>query len=238
MPYTIYFADDEKNIRNLIQTFLESDGYRVRAFETGDALFKAFLTEAADLVILDIMMPGTDGLSVCRKLRTIADVPIILLTAKDTEPDFIRGISEGSDDYITKPFRPTVLLMRVRALLRRVEMQKNRAAEGTATGLTFGDLRFLPQENEVRCGDTPINFTPTEQKMLHCLLQNPGRAISRNELLRAVWGFDQPVETRVTDETLRRIRKKLTDAGSRVGVRTVWGYGYKLREEEKEAQDK
>ena len=113
MGHSIYLADDEKSIRELLHSFLASDGYTVRSFESGDALLEAFRQEPAELVILDIMMPGTDGLTVCRELRTLSDIPIILLTAKDSELDYVMGISQGSDDYLTKPFRPTILLMKV-----------------------------------------------------------------------------------------------------------------------------
>ena len=108
MGHSIYLADDEKSIRELLHSFLASDGYTVRSFENGDALLEAFRQEPAELVILDIMMPGTDGLTVCRELRSVSDIPIILLTAKDSELDYVMGISQGSDDYLTKPFRPTI----------------------------------------------------------------------------------------------------------------------------------
>jgi DNA-binding response OmpR family regulator len=122
MGASIYIADDEKNIRDLITKFLECDGYSVTAFETGDELMEEFLKKPCELVILDIMMPGTDGLTICRQLRTITDVPIIMLTAKDSEYDYVRGITLGGDDYLTKPFRLTTLLMRVKSLLRRMDM--------------------------------------------------------------------------------------------------------------------
>ncbi|MFR4406767.1 MAG: response regulator transcription factor [Anaerovoracaceae bacterium] len=126
MGHSIYLADDEKSIRELLHSFLASDGYTVRSFESGDALLEAFRQDPAELVILDIMMPGTDGLTVCRELRAVSDIPIILLTAKDSELDYVMGISQGSDDYLTKPFRPTILLMKVKALLRRVEMDRGK----------------------------------------------------------------------------------------------------------------
>ncbi len=129
MGYSIYIAEDDKKIRELIHRFLESDGYAVISFENGDELLTAFRKNPADLVILDIMMPGTDGLEICSRLREFTDVPIILLTAKDSELDYVSGITQGSDDYLTKPFRPTILLMRVKALLRRVEMSKNKISE-------------------------------------------------------------------------------------------------------------
>ena len=228
MGHSIYLADDEKSIRELLHSFLASDGYTVRSFESGDALLEAFRQEPAELVILDIMMPGTDGLTVCRELRSVSDIPIILLTAKDSELDYVMGISQGSDDYLTKPFRPTILLMKVRALLRRVEMDRGKTA-AAADELRYGDLRYSATENAVFCGSTIVALTQTELRLLSYMMKQPEKAYSREELLSAVWGFDSEVETRVTDETLRRIRKKLTQSGSTVSVSTIWGFGYKLK---------
>ena len=232
MGHSIYLADDEKSIRELLHSFLASDGYTVRSFESGDALLEAFRQEPAELVILDIMMPGTDGLTVCRELRAVSDIPIILLTAKDSELDYVMGISQGSDDYLTKPFRPTILLMKVRALLRRVEMDRGKTA-AEKDELHYGDLRYSATENAVLCGNTSVALTQTELRLLSYMLKQPEKAYSREELLNAVWGFDSEVETRVTDETLRRIRKKLLQAGSTVSVSTIWGFGYKLKEAER-----
>ena len=228
MGHSIYLADDEKSIRELLHSFLASDGYTVRSFESGDALLEAFRQEPAELVILDIMMPGTDGLTVCRELRSVSDIPIILLTAKDSELDYVMGISQGSDDYLTKPFRPTILLMKVKALLRRVEMDRGNTA-ATEDELRYGDIRYSATENSVFCGSTIVTLTQTELRLLSYMLKQPEKAYSREALLNAVWGFDSEVETRVTDETLRRIRKKLTQAGSTVSVSTIWGFGYKLK---------
>lgn len=220
-------ADDEKSIRELLHSFLASDGYTVRSFESGDALLEAFRQEPAELVILDIMMPGTDGLTVCRELRAVSDIPIILLTAKDSELDYVMGISQGSDDYLTKPFRPTILLMKVKALLRRVEMDRGKTA--AEDELHYGDIRYSATENAIFYGTAPVSLTQTELRLLSYMMKQPEKAYSREELLSAVWGFDSEVETRVTDETLRRIRKKLLQAGSTVSVSTIWGFGYKLK---------
>ena len=229
MGHTIYLADDEKSIRELLHSFLASDGYTVRSFESGDALLEAFRQEPAELVILDIMMPGTDGLTVCRELRTVSDIPIILLTAKDSELDYVMGISQGSDDYLTKPFRPTILLMKVKALLRRVEMDRGKTAAAEEDELHYGDIRYSATENAIFYGTAPVSLTQTELRLLSYMMKQPEKAYSREELLSAVWGFDSEVETRVTDETLRRIRKKLLQAGSTVSVSTIWGFGYKLK---------
>ena len=229
MGHSIYLADDEKSIRELLHSFLASDGYTVRSFESGDALLEAFRQEPAELVILDIMMPGTDGLAVCRELRSVSDIPIILLTAKDSELDYVMGISQGSDDYLTKPFRPTILLMKVKALLRRVEMDRGKTAAEEEDELHYVDIRYSATENAVFCGSTIVALTQTELRLLSYMMKQPEKAYPREELLSAVWGFDSEVETRVTDETLRRIRKKLLQAGSTVSVSTIWGFGYKLK---------
>lgn len=227
MSHLIYIADDESSIRELLKDFLESDGYEVEAFENGNDLLEAFANKKSDLVILDIMMPGKDGLTCCRELRESTDVPIILLTAKDSELDYVQGITIGSDDYLTKPFRPTVLLMRVKSLLRRVEMSQNSKIE--KKDLMYGDIRFSAEENALYCNKQIVRMSQTELRMLAYMLENPKKAYSREELLDKIWGFNEEVETRVTDETLRRIRKKLTQANSSVMIETVWGFGYKLQ---------
>lgn len=230
MSHSIYIADDERNIRDLIKSFLESDGYEVSAFETGDELKAAFDEKPADLVILDIMMPGTDGLTVCKQLREESGVPIIILTAKDSEYDYVHGITNGSDDYLTKPFRPTALLMRVRSLLRRMDMNEksDHSSKASEEDTGIGDLTFSSSRNEILCSGKPIKLTRTELKMLSYMMKNPDKAYSRDELLEAIWGFDTKVETRVTDETLRRIRKQLSACESNVSVKTMWGFGYRI----------
>ena len=230
MKQLIYIAEDEKNIRETLQRFLENDGYEVCAFETGDALVGAVFKRRADLVILDIMMPGTDGLTCCHLIREKDKVPIILLTAKDTEYDYVNGILQGGDDYLTKPFRPTMLLMRVKSLLRRVEME--RGGDPMDKDISVGDLRFSGDEKQLFCKGKPLALSPNEMKMLLFLMRGEGKAFSRDELLNHIWGYNDEVETRVTDETLRRIRSKLSSAGSNVRIETVWGYGYRLRSKE------
>lgn len=228
MGASIYIADDEKNIRDLITKFLECDGYSVTAFETGDELMEEFLKKPCELVILDIMMPGTDGLTICRQLRTITDVPIIMLTAKDSEYDYVRGITLGGDDYLTKPFRLTTLLMRVKSLLRRMDMNTKKVTGQELSDIKTGNLRFSAQENCLYCKGKPVSLSKTELKMLTYMLKEPNKAFSKEEILEGVWGFDTEVETRVTDETLRRIRRKLSLAGSNVSIGTIWGFGYRI----------
>ena len=224
----ILVCDDERDIVAALKIYLESDGYCVHTAYSGEEALRVAKTEPVQLALMDIMMPGTDGLTVCRELRSVSDIPIILLTAKDSELDYVMGISQGSDDYLTKPFRPTILLMKVKALLRRVEMDRGKTA-AAEDELHYGDIRYSATENAVFCGSTIVALTQTELRLLSYMMKQPEKAYSREELLSAVWGFDSEVETRVTDETLRRIRKKLLQAGSTVSVSTIWGFGYKLK---------
>lgn len=225
MSSLIYAADDEQDILDVMQEFLLNAGYEVQTFPTGDALFSAFQEKPCDLVVLDIMMPGTDGLSICKKLREVSDVPIIILTAREAESDHIRGFMLGGDDYIIKPFSPSLLVVRIKALLRRVQMD----APDKGEKKEYGDISFSSKDHTAVCKGKNLGLTMTEFSVLGCLIEQPETAVSRNDLLDRVWGMDaEDVDTRVTDETVRRIRQKLKGAGSCVKISAVWGYGYKL----------
>jgi DNA-binding response OmpR family regulator len=229
---TIYFADDEKEIREVVTSFLENEGYKVTAFENGDALLNAFQNKSCDLVLLDIMMPGTDGIGILTAMRKISKVPVILLTARDTDSDYYNGLSLGSDDYITKPFKPIILLAKINALLRRVryEQEAQSAKIETDQEISCGNLQYSARKHEVTVNGTAVNLTPTELKFLVYLMQHFEEAVNKNSILDIIWEMNYEVETRVADETNRRLRKKLTRAGAKVYVQTVWGYGFKLTE--------
>lgn len=229
MGKLIYAADDEENIREILKSFLVDSGFDVEVFATGDALYEAFLEKPCDLAVLDIMMPGTDGLTVCKNLRAISKVPIIILTAKDSEMDYVTGMTYGGDDYLMKPFRPSMLVMRIKALFRRIEMEHGDSSDSQI--LAFSDLTYHARSREIRCAGTVVPFTMTELALLRYMIQQGDRPVPREELLDEVWGITADVETRVTDETVRRIRKKLDAAGSKVRITVVWGYGYKLEEQ-------
>jgi len=231
MQKLIYVADDEKNIRNLVKAFLEKESYKVEAFENGDLLLEAFAKKECDLAILDIMMPGNNGFIVCAKLRAISKVPIVMLTAKDTEDDYISGLSLGSDDYFTKPFSPVKLTIRVKAILRREDMYAQNAIENTtpeSKEITFEDIKICHNRLTANCGDSTLSLTKTEFNFLVYLIENKEKAVSRQELLNAIWGYDNNVESRATDDTVKRLRRKLYDAKSNVSIETVWGYGFKI----------
>lgn len=228
MGQRIYAADDEQDILDVLEGFLTNAGYEVTTFPTGDQLFDTFQKDPSDLVILDVMMPGSDGLTICRKLREHSDVPIIILTAKESEADQMRGLMLGGDDYLIKPFSPSLLVVRVNALLRRAQMSSRIEA---GRNCSFGDLSLSGVDHAAYCRSESLELTVTEFSLLECLMGHPGAAVSRDELLGRVWGIDaEDVETRVTDETVRRIRQKLKQKGSSVRISAVWGYGYKLED--------
>ncbi len=224
MQKLIYAADDDENILSVLEAFLGNAGFAVETFATGDALKEAFAHKPSDLVILDVMMPGTDGMTLCRQLREISNVPIVILTAKESEMDQMMGFTLGGDDYLTKPFSPSLLVMRVKALLRRSEM----SSPGAQGDIIFEDLVLSVGEHRLLCGGKDVGLTATELAFMRCLMGHISEAVSRDVLLSEVWGIDADVETRVTDETVRRIRRKLREAGSAVAITAVWGYGYRL----------
>jgi len=224
MKKLIYAADDDNNIREILKSFLVDSGYDVQVFSTGDALFEEFQRKECDLVVLDIMMPGKDGLTICKKLRHISTVPIIILTAKESEMDYTMGITYGGDDYLIKPFRPSILVLRIKALFRRMEMERTPDEEM----LSFGDINYSGKDHAVFCRGKNVGLSMTELAFLRYMMKNFDKAIPRNEFLNEVWGLYAEVETRVTDETVRRVRKKLKAAGSTVAITAIWGYGYRL----------
>lgn len=228
----IYYADDEKELRDIVAVFLQNDGHTVTTFADGDALLAAFHARPCDLVLLDVMMPGTDGIGVLTALRQISTVPVILLTARDGDSDLYAGLALGSDDYITKPFKPMILTARVQALLRRVQFEQAAAPPLDAGNLVCGNLRYASKQRQFRVDGKDVPLTPTEARLLHFMMQHFDEAISRERLLKDVWDFSSEVESRVCDETNRRLRRKLNEAGADVALQTVWGYGFKLTQRE------
>lgn len=220
----IYVADDEADIRQLIQSFLSAEGYEVACFASGDALLEAFEAQPADLLVLDIMMPGMDGLSLCAAIRKRSDVPIILLTARGTDADLITGFTMGCDDYFTKPFSMVKLTLRVKAIFSRM------ADEQGSEALSFGDLLLYASKRTAYRNEQELKLTNTEFSLLKHLMENQDKVVSREELLNLVWGYDNFVETRATDDIVKRLRKKLSAASSAVVIETVWGIGFRLRE--------
>ncbi|PKM84008.1 MAG: DNA-binding response regulator [Firmicutes bacterium HGW-Firmicutes-13] len=227
MRKSIYIANDEQNIREVVKSFLESEGYRVTAFENGNKLLATFQEKSCDLVILDVMMPGSSGFTVCSELRRISTVPIIMLTARDSDIDYATGINLGSDDYFTKPFSAISLVMRVKAIFRRIELDKTGKENISPRILVYADIKIDLNNKTVMLDGTPLELSPNEYNLLSYLIENKDRAISRDELLNKIWGYNSEEETRASDDTVRRLRKKLS--GSRTVIDTVWGFGFRLK---------
>lgn len=228
MTKIIYFADDEKNIRDLVVPFLEHDGFTVRAFETGDLLLEAYKNQKPDLVILDIMMPGTNGLDVMKSIRQYDNVPIIMLTARDSDVDFITAFNLGTDDYFTKPFSPIKLSLHVKALFKRLDEK----AIKNDTQYQFLDLTLDTEKRIALLSNEEMPLTKTEFDFLLVLIEKLETAFSRETLLNRIWGFDD-IESRAVDNTIKRLRKKFKQYHSQVSIKTVWGYGFKLIKEDK-----
>lgn len=227
MEKLIYIAEDEKHIRDLERIFLEKSGFKVQTFDCGEALLEAFDSTPADLLVLDIMLPGMDGLSICSLIREKSTVPIIIVSAKDSEMDKITGITIGSDDYLTKPFSPIELVVRVQAIFRRIEMQSGTTKHDDI--ISYGDLNVNKKRREITKDGFPISLTPTEYEVITYLIDNEDKAVSRDELLRKIWEFDiKVIDTRATDDTMKRLRKKLVDNNSSVKIETIRGYGFRI----------
>jgi two-component system alkaline phosphatase synthesis response regulator PhoP len=224
---TILVVDDEQPIVDLVASYLTAEGYTVhRAFDGPSALATARTTRP-DLVILDVMLPGLDGLEVCRRLHQETSVYVLMLTARAEEVDKVIGLSVGADDYLTKPFSPRELVARVKAILRRNRAAPERLPERLV--LNFGALSIDPERREVTRGPAQIELTAREFDLLYALASHPGRVFTREELLKRVWGPDFAGIDRVVDVHVGTLRRKLEDDQTEVPlVQTVRGVGYKF----------
>lgn len=221
----ILLVEDEEALVTLLRYNLEREGFRVAQAADGEEALVLAKEETPDLIVLDWMLPLMSGIEVCRQLRRSPDTretPIIMLTARREETDKIRGLDSGADDYITKPFSPTELIARVRAVLRRA--QPNLSSEL----LSFEDLEMDLASHRVRRGGRDVHLGPTEFRLLRHLMQHPGRVFSREQLLDAVWGRDVYVEVRTVDVHIRRLRKALNESDEPDLIRTVRSAGYAL----------
>lgn len=221
----ILTVEDDQRIRTAVKLALEDEGWKVDEAETGEEALARFSQTPTDVVLIDIMLPGVDGFEVCRSIRRISDVPIIMVTARDDTHDIVAGLEAGADDYLTKPFQPKELSARIRALLRRV-----RTIDSDATHLRFGDLEIIPEEGVVRRDGEEVHLTKTEFRLLLELANSPGRVLSREVLLERVWGHGYFADGRLVDVHIRRLRTKVeADAANPRHVVTVRGLGYKLQ---------
>jgi DNA-binding response OmpR family regulator len=221
----ILTVEDDERIRLSVRMALEDEGWVVSEAASGEEAVAVFEQTPADVVLLDLMLPGMDGFEVCRTLRRQSDVPIVMVTARTDTHDVVAGLEAGADDYLTKPFQPKELSARIRALLRRA-----RPAESGRTQLRFGELTVIPDEGVVRLAGADVHLTKTEFRLLCELASAPGRIFSREQLLERVWGYDFFGDGRLVDVHVRRLRTKIEpDAAHPRYVLTVRGLGYKLQ---------
>jgi two-component system alkaline phosphatase synthesis response regulator PhoP len=224
---TVLVVDDEANIRELVGVYLIAAGFEVREARDGLEALGFMESEEPDLVVLDLMLPGVDGLEVCRRIREDSRVPIVMLTAKDADMDKVALLEAGADDYVTKPFSPPELVARVRAVLRRTEPQTGAVQDER---LVVGGLALDPSTREVTVDDAVVRLTAKEFDLLRAMMLDPGVVFSRTRLLERVWGVAEYVDERGVDVHIRHLRKKLgDDASTPRFIETVRGAGYRVR---------
>jgi DNA-binding response OmpR family regulator len=223
MSQRILVVDDEANIRDLARLYLEKEGFSVESAADGREAIARIHQSPPAMVLLDVMMPGMDGFDVCREVRREFDVPILMLTARNEDIDKIVGLELGADDYMTKPFNPREMVARVKAILRRFE-----GGRKPQNAIAVGRLTLDKARREVKVGEELMNLRTKEFDLLTAFVENPGIALTRDQLLETVWGYDYAGETRTVDVHVQHLRSKLADAG--VQIETLRGVGYKLIE--------
>ena len=224
MKTKIMVVDDDPNIRELVRLYLEKEGFEVTCAERGDEAVKVFRASPPNLMLLDVMLPGMDGWQVCREVRKISNIPIIMLTAKDETFDKVLGLELGADDYIVKPFDMKELVARIKAVIRRFQ-----AADAPEKELVFPGLTINISQYTVTYMGKPLEMPPREIELLYFLASHPGMVFTREQLLEQVWGYDYFGDSRTVDVHVKRLREKLS-GGEELGwqIKTVWGVGYKF----------
>jgi DNA-binding response OmpR family regulator len=221
---TVLVVDDEPVVRDVVVRYLEQEGYRTLQAGDGETARDILERETPNLVVLDLMLPGTDGLALCGWIRARSQLPVIMVTALAEESDRLIGLEFGADDYMTKPFSPRELVARIKAVLRRAS-----ATSELATPIEVGDLVVDPGRREVRKGSSPLHLTTLEFDLLSFLVANPDRVFSRGELMDRVWGYTSVLDTGTVTVHVRRLRAKIEDDPSRPRhLETVWGSGYRF----------
>ena len=224
MATTILLIEDDRNISELLQLYLNKEGYRVTAAYDGKQGLERFRALQPDLILLDVMMPVMNGWDTCRAIRAESQVPIIMLTAKSETDDKVMGLKSGADDYITKPFEMREVLARIEAILRRTVSVRT----VNANRLVFDRLVIDMDAFELIIDGKKVDAPPKEMELLHYLASTPNRVYTRNQLLDEVWGFDYFGDSRTVDVHVKRLREKLENVSEKWSLKTVWGVGYKF----------
>jgi DNA-binding response OmpR family regulator len=219
----IFVVDDEQNIRDLIKKYLEKDNFKVTTFENGLNILSMLHEKKPDLIVLDINMPGIDGIELCKEIRKQSEIPIIFVTARDDAFDRIIGLEIGGDDYMSKPFSPRELVVRIKNIFKRMNKADIQQSE-----LVLRDVKLSSQKREVLVGETPLKLTTKEFELFEFMASNAGMPFTREGLIEKVWGYDYLGDIRVIDDLIKRLRKKLKAEGAQLKIETVWGYGYKI----------
>ncbi|MFW6230271.1 MAG: response regulator transcription factor [Halanaerobium sp.] len=217
----VLIIDDDPHIREILEDYLKFEGFSVFAAEDTDKGYQILKSQAIDILILDIMLPDENGWEFCQRIRPEFELPIIFLSAKDESTDKITGLELGADDYISKPFSPREVVARIKAVLRRYQQAEEKSAQ-----LKFGDLVINKEEHYIKYKEDLIELTPKEFSLLWHLAQNPKKVFRRENLLKAVWGYDYFGDVRTVDTHIKSLRKKL--GGASEAIETVWGVGYKF----------
>ena len=225
MAISVLVAEDDKNIADLLQMYLEKEGYAVTVASDGGQALAKFRAIAPDLVLLDLMMPVMDGWSVCKAIREESQTPVIMLTAKSETDDKVAGLKSGADDYITKPFEMKEVLARIEAVLRRADRGSQ---ESAVRRLSFDKLTIDMDAFELTVDGRKVDTPPKEMELLFYLASSPNRVYTRNQLLDEVWGFDYFGDSRTVDVYVKRLREKLEGISEQWCLKTVWGVGYKF----------
>lgn len=220
----VLIADDDENIIELIRLYMEKEGFTAITAANGNEALSKFKAETPSIVILDIMMPGMDGWQVCREIRRVSNIPIIMLTAKGETFDKVLGLELGADDYMVKPFETKELIARVKAVLRRSESKETSAEKE----IVFPGLMVNLTNYELKINGEIAEIPPKELELLYFLASNPNRVFTREQLLEEVWGFDYFGDSRTVDVHIKRLREKLEGVDGSWQLKTVWGVGYKF----------
>lgn len=229
----IYIADDEESIRVLLKQYLQKEGYEVYTFVDGEEVLNAFKENPCDMMIMDIRMPNMDGYTLCRNIRAISNIPIIIVSAKDDEIDRILGLELGGDDYLNKPFSLRELAIRIRKIFNRMGKDvptSNANSINVQDTLICKNLTLLKESRCVLKDDKEMIVTNKEFELLLLFATNKNKALTRDQITEKIWGYEYIGNTRQVDDLIRRVRKKLMDEGALCEIQTIWGYGYKMSE--------